>query len=259
MRLLVTRPQPQADEWVARLRAQGVDAHALPLLTIEDSADDAARAEVAAAWGALDKHALVMFVSPNAVARFFAARPEGLAWPTGTLAGSTGPGSTEALRAAGVPPAAIAEPDRAARRFDAEALWQQLRTRPWAGTRVLIVRGENGRDWLADTLRAQGAAVAFVQAYRRAAPVLDAAQRALLVDAQRDPRDHAWLLSSSQAVAQLPALAPGADWSAAPAIATHERIAESALAAGFRHVTTVPPTLEAIVEAWTRSLQSRAP
>jgi uroporphyrinogen-III synthase len=259
MRLLVTRPLPQADEWVARLRAQGVNAHALPLLAIEDSADDEARAAVARAWDTLDRQALVMFVSPNAVARFFAARPAGRDWPAGTLAGSTGPGSTEALRAAGVPQAAIAEPDRAAQRFDAEALWQQLRSRAWVGAPVLIVRGENGRDWLADTLRAQGATVAFVQAYRRAAPVLDATQQALLAEAQCRPQDHAWLLSSSQAVAQLRALAPGADWSAAPAIATHERIADAALAAGFRHVTTVPPTLEAIVDAWTRSLQSRAP
>jgi uroporphyrinogen-III synthase len=260
MRLLVTRPQPQADEWVARLRERGVDAHALPLLSIEDSGDATARAEVAEAWARLGDHALVMFVSPNAVIRFFGARPAGAGWPAGTLAGSTGPGSTDALRQVGVPPQSIVEPDRAAQRFDAEALWARLRDRrAWGGASVLIVRGENGRDWLAETLRGQGAMVAFVQAYRRAAPVLDAAQRQLLDAARARPESHGWLFSSSQAVAQLPGLAPGADWSAAPAIATHARIADAARAIGFQRVATVPPALDAIVGEWGRSLQSRAP
>ena len=34
MRVLVTRPQAQADDWVARLQALGLDAVGLPLLGI---------------------------------------------------------------------------------------------------------------------------------------------------------------------------------------------------------------------------------
>ncbi|RZL00618.1 MAG: uroporphyrinogen-III synthase, partial [Rubrivivax sp.] len=34
MRLLVTRPEPQASAWVDQLRALGIDAHALPLIAI---------------------------------------------------------------------------------------------------------------------------------------------------------------------------------------------------------------------------------
>ena len=34
--------------------------------------------------------------------------------------------------------------------------------------RVLVVRGDGGREWLADQLRARGADVRFVQAYVRA-------------------------------------------------------------------------------------------
>src|SRR5882724_8291488 len=66
MRLLVTRPEAQAIEWVDMLRAQGVDAHALPLIAIEPQAEPAA----AAAWVQLADHGLLVFVSPNAVARF---------------------------------------------------------------------------------------------------------------------------------------------------------------------------------------------
>ena len=35
LRILVTRPQPQADEWVQALREHELDAHALPLIAIE--------------------------------------------------------------------------------------------------------------------------------------------------------------------------------------------------------------------------------
>jgi uroporphyrinogen-III synthase len=69
--VLVTRPAAQAARWVERLRAAGLDAQALPLIAIEPAADPAA---LQATWHDLPALALAMFVSPNAVAGFFAAR-----------------------------------------------------------------------------------------------------------------------------------------------------------------------------------------
>ncbi|HEY6511926.1 MAG TPA: uroporphyrinogen-III synthase [Burkholderiaceae bacterium] len=252
MQLLVTRPQPQADEWAAALRAHGVAAHALPLLQIVPASDPAA----AAAWAALPDHSLVVFVSPGCVASFFAQRPPAGAWPTVTQAAATGPGTSLALREAGVPAAAIVEPPRDAEQFDSEALWRVLATRSWRGRRVLIVRGDGGRDWLADRLREQGAEVAFVQAYRRTLPSLSAPQRALLAAALAAPAHHCWLFSSSQAVAHLGQLAPQSDWSSGCAMATHPRIAQTLRAAGFGTVWPVRPTLDAVLDVWRRSLQS---
>ena len=74
MRVLVTRPQPQADDWVSLLCARGIDAVALPLIEIAAAPD--ARA-VAAAWASLPSRSLVVFVSPNAAERFIAERPHG--------------------------------------------------------------------------------------------------------------------------------------------------------------------------------------
>lgn len=252
-RVLVTRPQPQADDWVAQLAARGVDAVALPLLAIAAPADPQ---PVQAAWRALPAQALAMFVSPSAVERFFALRPADPAWPAGVLAGSTGPGTARALQRAGVPAAAIVTPPEADGQFDSEALWRQLQSRcDWRGAAALIVRGEGGRDWLADTLRDQGARVAFVEAYRRVAPVLDAAAAAQLAAALQQPQQHVWLFSSSESLQQLPALAPGADWSASRALATHGRIAEAARALGFGRVDPVLPSADAVAAALTRSIQ----
>lgn len=255
--VLVTRPQPQADDWVARLQALGLRAVALPLLGIEAPAD---LAPVRAAWawlaadpGAVDPPALpavVMFVSPSAVERFFLLKPAHAPWPPGVIAAGTGPGTRRALLAAGVPDAAVLTPDDDAAVFDSEALWAVLRGRvTWAGRAVLVVRGEGGRDWLAETLRQQGAQLHFVEAYRRTLPVPDAAGRAVLRQALRQPASCCWLLSSSEAVGHLPALAPAADWTSATALATHPRIAEAARRLGFGRVMEVSPSPEAVAKA----------
>jgi uroporphyrinogen-III synthase len=251
MQLLVTRPQPQSDAWVRELRAHGLPAHALPLLQIERVGDAAAHE----AWSHIDRHGLAVFVSPNAVQAFFALRPAAAAWPPATLAGSTGPGTSDALRDAGVPTAQIVEPPRAPAQFDSEALWQRLRERAWSQVPVLVVRGDGGREWLAEQLRDAGAQVDFVRVYRRVLPTWSVEQQALAAQALAAPQHTVWLLSSSQAAAHLRSLLPQAVWHAARAWATHDRIAEAARAIGFGSVDTVAPTQQAVVSAWSRSIQ----
>lgn len=244
MRLLVTRPATQAEEWVAQLAARGVDAAALPLIGIGPAPDPVA---VVAAWAALPARRLVVFVSPNAAEQFFALRPPGPAWPATVQAGSPGPGTTRGLRRLGVPAGCIVEPAADAPQFDSETLWAQLASQDWRGARVLVVRGDGGREWLADTLRGQGASVDFVCAYTRGAPRPDEREHAVLAAALQRPGHHAWLFSSSEAIDHLVALVPQTAWSNATALATHPRIAERARAAGFGRVIDTRPSLDAVV------------
>jgi uroporphyrinogen-III synthase len=253
--VLVTRPQPQAGDWVARLQALGAPAQALPLMRIvrREGFDAAVRA----AWSDLARHRLVMFVSPNAVLAFFAGRPEGAVWPAQTLAGATGPGTVAALRAQGVEARSIAAPPPDAARFDAESLWlYALAGLDWSGQSALIVRGEDGRDWLAATLRQAGACVACLAAYARAEPVWTAAECAALAAAGRDPAAHAWLFSSSQCIAHLLRAPAQASLLAAlrqaPVLATHPRIAETARQSGFLRVEPVRPDPDAVFQALER-------
>jgi uroporphyrinogen-III synthase len=255
MRVIVTRPAAQAAEWVLRLQAEQIDAVALPLIGVAPAADAAA---VESAWAKLGTQRLVVFVSPNAVEHFFALRPGGVRWPAGVLAGSPGPGTTRCLLDLGVPAAQTVAPAADAAQFDSEALWLQLAAQDWNGAQVLIVRGDGGRDWLADTLRGRGATVSHVAAYRREAPVFDAAQRSLLADALRAPASNLWYFSSSEAIDHLERLS--ADfaplrWAEARALATHPRIAERARQLGIAGVTECRPPLEAVV-ACIQSLRS---
>lgn len=247
MPLIVTRPDAQAGPWVQQLQQLGVPAAALPLIAIAPLADTAPLHQ---AWAGLAQQALVMFVSANAVQQFFAGRPAGAAWPAHTLAASTGPGTTAALLAAGVPAAQVVAPAADALRLDSEALWAQLAAHPWGGRPVLVVRGEDGRDWLAEQFSAAGAQVAFLAAYRRVSPTLHAAERALLQAALARPAAHVWWFTSSEALRHLLALAPGASWAAARAWASHPRIQQAVQAAGFGQVALVPATLDAAGRQW---------
>jgi uroporphyrinogen-III synthase len=270
LRVLVTRPAAQAGDWVARLQAEGFLAAALPLMGIVPVDDPA---PVAAAWRALPGQDLAMFVSPNAVAHFFARRPPGCDWPAALQAAAPGPGTGAALRAAGVPPGQVTEPAADAASFDSESLWAQLRLRgPWAGRSVLILRGGaqgdgrsesgksgmtpdadpsglagreseeggEGREWLTATLRGEGARVQALATYRRGLPQWDEAALAVWRQALAAPSHHLWWFSSSEAIGHLQALAarhapvPGPS---APALAT-----------------VTPPALSVAAAPWAGSL-----
>jgi uroporphyrinogen-III synthase len=258
MRILVTRPAAQAEEWVAQLQRAGLDAVALPLMAIAAPHDPA---EVRQAWTELPSRQLVFFVSPNAVEWFFSQQIEPKAWPASLQVASPGPGTSTVLRRCGVPSHLIVEPVADAPQFDSESLWFALQNQSWVRASVLVVRGDGGRDWLAEQLREAGAEVSFVSAYRRTAPHFDAPALALLEAALALPQRHLWFFSSSEAVANLmdaPQLhAAGVDWSGGTALATHPRIADSAKAAGFGTVLTSRPLLQAVVEQVRACIQSR--
>lgn len=239
--LVVTRPRPQCAAWLERLAALGVEAVALPLIEILPARDPA---PVDAAWAGLADVDLAVFVSPNAVEQFFARadRP----WPAATLAACVGPGSARALVAHGVPAAQVVQPAADAASLDSEHLWQRLAPRrDWAGARVLLLRGDGGREWLAGRLAEAGAEVTAVTAYHRAGPRFDAAEQARLQDVLAAPARHVWLFSSAEAVGHL----QGRALAGQRAIATHPRIAEAARAAGFQPVVLARPDPEAVTRA----------
>jgi len=259
MRLIVTRPRREAQQWVLDLSAQGFEAVALPLIHI-GPADNAEA--LTSAWQHLSDYVAVMFVSANAVDYFFESNKHSehgnRAGPAiKTRAWATGPGTTRALLKAGVAPEWLDAPALEAAQFDSEALWHRVIAQVTPGARVLIVRGQDaagvgsagpgvGREWLAERITQAGGKVDFLVSYQRSAPTFSPFEQALAQQAATD--GSVWLFSSSEALTHLVAQLPGQSFAGAQALATHPRIAQAAKAAGFGRVLESRPTLADVIE-----------
>ncbi len=261
MRVIVTRPQREAERWSHELQVRGLTVLTLPLIAITAVTDTA---QVLHTWQQLEVYGAVMFVSANAVHEFFAAKPVGAhafdrqARPA-IRVWATGPATAKALLRAGVA-ADLVDAPAPGSPFDSEALWPRVAHQLGAGQRLLIVRGYdsglstnpatrtgqgNGRDWLAQQARALGVQVDFVAAYQRAVPQWSPAQLELARQAAFD--GSVWLFGSSQALTNLKLLLPQQGWQRARALVTHARIAAAARSAGFGRVTESGASLPEVV------------
>ncbi|SAL48407.1 fused uroporphyrinogen-III synthase HemD/membrane protein HemX [Caballeronia telluris] len=268
--IVVTRPIGQSATLLALLADAGFDTLEFPLIDIAPVTDEAPlRAALDELYGPR-KYALVVFVSPNAVDHAFGklAAP----WPADVPVAVVGPGSVAALARQGVaapahrvisPSAESADP-----RFDSEALYaaieSQFGTNGLEGKRVLIVRGDGGREWLAERMTEAGATVEKVAAYRRIVPE-PSMQKWERIHALLADEPHAWLLTSSEGVRNLDELArehlspdETARLKRAPLVSPHPRIAEAARKAGFDRITVSGAGDERIAESLRTVFASEA-
>ena len=245
--MFVTHPQPRADAVCARLRAAGHAAHALPAfglraLSPEALADAAAR---------LADYDVAVMVSPTAVATLTDALL-GRPWPRQTLAAVVGRGSRDALLASGAQPARVVMPAEGA---DADALLREPSMTDVAGRRVLLIRGESGRDDLARTLGARGARVDELRAYARGPMPWSESAASALADAARVATPAVFVFTTTSASERVDhALADlGANairWGhGCPALAVHPRIASALQAVGWTQPRVIEPGVDALAAA----------
>jgi uroporphyrinogen-III synthase len=163
--VVVTRPAHQAEGFCTRIEALGARAIRFPVLEILEPSDSAA---LLALIDRLSEFDLAVFISPNAVNKAMNLVKARGGWPEGLRIAAIGQRSARELERHGL------KPDlRPGRRFDSEALLALPELQQVAGQRVVIFRGDGGRELLADTLRARGAEVEYANAYRRGRPEVD--------------------------------------------------------------------------------------
>jgi len=258
--VVITRPLAQARPLAARVAAMGREVELLPLLDIAPLDDTA---PLRAVLARLSEYAMVAFVSPNAIDATFTYIKR---WPDGVTLAVLGEGSRAALAAHGVTPDTvdIVSPADSAH-SDTEHLLQTLDLAALRGRPVLIIRGESGRELMADGLRAAGAVVDVVPAYRRSVPPLTPALAATL--RRLLARQNDWIITSSEALRGLCALLAELDIEHPDAlqqnsvvlmqqqhlIVPHARIAETANNLGFSRLTLTGSGDERLLAA----LQSR--
>ncbi|WP_114636613.1 uroporphyrinogen-III synthase [Polynucleobacter necessarius] len=262
--IIVTRPSGQARQLIEVLtiaiEESGVakrsfpEVLSLPLLTIVPKTDEALAEQIVAVLNQVD---LAIFVSPNAiesVMRLLERDWQDLAKkiiPIGVMGGS----SHQALKNHGIGlermPTPIILPE-SNENWDSEGLWQELQSLhwDWENKKVVIFKGEGGRDWLADTLKKAGAKVDAISTYSRVP--LDIEHSAWQAIRDIDLSKSLWLLTSSEAVRYLGEVFKDQftqNLNSACALCPHHNIADAAEFIGFSEIFTSKPGDEALVKS----------
>lgn len=229
-RLLLTRPAEDCAALAQTLAAQGIASHCMPLLAIEALAETAAQRST---FAELQRYCAVIVVSKPAARiglQLLAQQgtpPPDLPWF------SVGAATAAVLAERGLCVYFPDSGDDSEALLAVPALLQAIAAAP--APRVLILRGEGGREFLAERLRGQGVTVDYLPLYRRVLPQYAPGELSRRVRAERL---NGLVVSSGQGLEHLLQLADG-DWPALarlPLFVPSPRVAEQARAAGAQIV-----------------------
>ncbi|WP_404367612.1 uroporphyrinogen-III synthase [Marinobacter sp.] len=233
-RVLVCRPRPEGERLAEHLTQAGARVRLLPLLDREELPETPAQRSLVQN---LDLFRHVIAVSPHA-ARLLLARvdtwwpqlPVGLHWY------GVGAGTAAVLESAGLTPGVPAGG------FTSEHLLELPGLQLPEGERVLIARGEGGRELIRDTLLQRGADVSELLLYRRQCPAWSADDISSHLDVFAPD---AIVVLSGETLNNLIALGKNSDHNLQQRllVVPVERVAKQARAAGFQFVKT-PDSLD---------------
>ncbi len=224
LNIVITRPREQAVELALRIEQLGANALLFPLLEIEPVRDEQRLREQISRLKQAD---IAIFISPNAVRHGMAAIEAAGGIPSAVRVAAVGQASAQALSTLSM--AGVIAPTQ---RFDSEAVLALAEMQSVAGKRVMIFRGDGGRELLGDTLTARGARVEYVACYLRRKPdmnvsrMIAAAPSAISVTSS-EALNHLWDMpgdTERTALAGMPLFVP------------HQRIATLAVQQGWHNV-----------------------
>lgn len=165
--LLVTRPQAQAEPWVKQLTALGAEVSAQPMMMIQALTDNASQRHITNRVLAFDEYHKAIFISQNAVHygmqwldRYWPQLPIGIEWFAIGKATSRALENNHQGLVLSV----------AAGAMNSESLLQLPQLQQLSGQKIVIFRGQGGRDHLAQQLQARGAFVDYCELYQRLSP-----------------------------------------------------------------------------------------
>ncbi|MGE3920955.1 MAG: uroporphyrinogen-III C-methyltransferase [Gammaproteobacteria bacterium] len=245
-RILITRPQKQAQPLAEQLQLQGDVALFCPTLEIQPLLDEASLEKHLAT---LDTYHFIIFVSPNAVWQIIG--PMKKIWPkmpSNLQVAAIGLGTKNALMEAGIHVHLMPT-----HHFSSEGLLALPAFKKLDHKKLLLITGEQGRDVLNPTLTARGAIVTQLAVYRSIEPHLTLEETRLLKSLKFD----IIVATSALGLKNLIAKAKKAGQTniqLKPLLLISERLAKEAKILGFTSLivaknATTPAILNAI-ELW---------
>jgi len=257
-RVVLTRPAERQEALQKALSARGFEVLSLPALSIEPSAIGQPPSPEAFDW--------MVFVSRAAWQHYWYVlrkqRPH-FVWPASCRLVAVGAMTAQYIKqslysATGQVVSVLSSPPDD--KQDSESLWQIWQPALTSGARVLIVRGQDGRNWLLTALREQGYRPEIFEAYRRAPIAWPRESVATLKAWAEQARLGVWLITSSEGL-----LAIEAQWAALQwdpwrpngAVVIHPRLASPVKAwLGQAPVVVTKPDDEEIIEALNAGFDS---
>ena len=239
--VLITRPQGQAERVAKAIAAAGGEPILFPTIEIQPIEN---HAPLDALLDRLDDFHIAIFVSANAVDSSLPFLLQRRRVPGELRFAAVGAATKSALEGFGIT-GVIAPTER----HDSEALLALPDMQAVAGRRVVIFRGESGREMIAETLRERGAEVAYAVCYRRIRPERDASALAARWQAGGVQAVSAM---SVESIANLIDMLNGPVrklLAATPVFVPHPRIAEEAQRLGLTDVRVTGHSNDALIES----------
>ncbi len=248
--VLVTRPSEQGQALCAQIEAAGGCAIHIPVIEIVAPKNIAALRDVTER---LPEFELAIFVSTNAASwcvRWL--RDLGADWPTSVGVGAVGKATAKELLRLGIHVNLIPNG-----RYDSEGLLTLAALQQVANKRIIIFRGEGGREHLASELKQRGASVEYAEVYARRRPQASLNQ---LLPAAKRAKVNCIVVTSNEGLQNLYDMAGESlrNWLVAmPLVVLSQRAVTLAKQLGFKREPVVAPQAsdQAIVETiekWPR-------
>jgi uroporphyrinogen-III synthase len=174
-KILITRPQHQAQALCTAIQNAGGICIALPMLKITDPTD---KTELLKIINKLSDYDIAIFTSANAVLK---TAPLLSVLSSNLQIAAIGPATAHALQQASIAVHLIPPSP-----FNSEALLNLPELKNCRDKKIVIITGENGRALLSETLKQRGALVTTAISYLRTLPKID---NSMLKHIEKQPMD----------------------------------------------------------------------
>lgn len=221
--VVVTRPSRQAENLCKKLTQQGISVLRFPVIEIKVPLNTQALKTI---LGSVQNYDLAIFISANAVEWGLTQLPS--PWPESVPIAAIGLATANAISAHGLSVNLVAP-----KPYNSESLLGMSELQNLTGQKVLVIRGEGGREHLAQTLRQRGAEVEYAECYRRARPEIDTR---VLHQAWAAEKELLFVVTSNEGLQNLFDLLGQAGRNnllSSPLVVVSERTANEAKAMGF--------------------------
>jgi uroporphyrinogen-III synthase len=236
--VLITRPQHQSNHLCELVEQQGWNAIRFPTLEITALSND----KITQQLKIIDQYHWVIFVSANAVDFSCRAKRGNIECFANSSIVAVGKATEKALLNANLQVALIPKD-----RFNSEGILATPEMLHVQGKSFLIVRGEGGRETLANELRKRGATVDYLEVYTRQQPVLDSST---VADKLQQGMLDAITITSGDALTNLLAMIDQGlhkQLLNIPLIVVSDRIKALADVLGFIHIAVTKKTGDAAI------------